>query len=623
MFRQAFSSRLQLFLVASMFPVLAQVSSGAGITIIGGGGGGGGLIGGGVETGEVSGRTSFGEVLVGRAAIGYVNFRNSREHPIEVTSIEAPPGFRAQWKGVIPPNGIRRFRVVFRPVSVHDYSGTLKIHIRDEPTKNIQLSGEGGELPDSLSHFAVGGRTYINLPPAIKNIGVVQGVVGLPPGLLFAPARQVIEGRLARAGNFNYTIQVLRRGDGALVSIPVAAYVDNLPSYAKGRFVALLSPPTDEVGSSARRFDLGGRIGMLITPGGLISGNLRLGNSGFPFRGRLEGIVVNDREPNSPFYADLFIRTGSGTFELYLQLRPEDGSELAGFTGHMFSNTNLLLIESGWKSEWHQVHRPAFDGIARRLHTACSVGSGASPENAEGYSVFLLRPSGIARSYCVFPDGRRGTCAMPVSPDEEIPLCATTPVAGHAMVAIMPTGRTQDERVTILEDGLSDGRWVSRWRSSSSESQSLDREVNFEGAEFRIPEPEDSLFGDGLELAELSLVLTGGEVASTPHFANASDILTDSVILNLEASEDGLMTIHQGDFDGRLRSRLGMRTGKFVGKAMPRAAGPRPLVSLSGLFIPSESDPLLGMVRGHFRHKYAQGGKYQTRIGGLLIFRQP
>ncbi len=606
-----------------MLSLLAPVSSGAEITIIGGGGGGGGVVIGGGGVAQGSGRTNFGQVLVGKAAVGYVDLGNSQDRPIEVTSIETPTGFRAQWSGVILPNASQRVRLVFQPTSVDDYSGTLKIHLRDGATMNIQLRGEGQELPESLTRFAVSGPTYIHLPPAIRNIGVVQEIVGLPPGLRLAPAQQLIVGRLARAGNFNYTIRVLRRGDGALVSIPVAAQVDDLPSYAVGRFVALLSPPQDGVGSGERRFDLGGRIGMRVTPGGVISGNLRLGKAVFPFRSRLEGIAWNDREPDSIFYADVYIQTGSGTMNLILQFRPEDGSELAGLTGHIFSHSQILLIESGWKAEWHQVRRPAFGGMARRLHAASSVGAGASPEEAEGYSIFLLRGSGLARSYHVFPDGRRGTCSMPVSPDEEIPLYATDPAGRNVMVAIMPTGRTQDGRVMITEDGLPDGRWVSRGRGSSTAFQPFDKVVNFEGAEYRIPQPGERLFGNGTDLAELSLILTGGEIASTSHFASAADVPTDTVILRAQASPGGPITIHPGDFEGRLRSRLGTSTGRFAGAILPRAAGERPWVVLRGLFIPSESDPLLGSVRGYSRHTSVQGGESQTRFGRLQILGQP
>ncbi|MGE4490024.1 MAG: choice-of-anchor D domain-containing protein, partial [Kiritimatiellales bacterium] len=97
---------------------------------------------------RLGGDLDFGEIITNQHAFGELTIYNDGNSSLSVTNIDYPSGFSGNWTGVVEAVRSHSIPVLFEPVLVQDYSGTITVY--SDPTSGsntITCSGFGTQLP--------------------------------------------------------------------------------------------------------------------------------------------------------------------------------------------------------------------------------------------------------------------------------------------------------------------------------------------------------------------------------------------------------------------------------------------------------------------------------------------
>lgn len=132
----------------------------------------------------LSGNLAFGNVMTGQTATGTMTITNSGNAALAVTGIGYPAGFSGAWSGSIAPGKSTNVTVVFSPVAVAIYGGTVTV-TNDAPINAgmIGIAGTGvSGRPQAQADAKFGvlsNRFGFNIKWANSRVVVVDGCTNL------------------------------------------------------------------------------------------------------------------------------------------------------------------------------------------------------------------------------------------------------------------------------------------------------------------------------------------------------------------------------------------------------------------------------------------------------------
>ncbi|HYF34167.1 MAG TPA: immunoglobulin domain-containing protein [Prosthecobacter sp.] len=275
------------------------------------------------------------------------------------------------------------------------------------------LTSEGDALPPAL----VSG-TYIHLVPVNPDSNrtpTAFSATGLPPGLAIHKTSGVISGKPTASKAIPYDVTLTASNARGKATVKVKLTVSPLPAHLVGTYTALLSRFID------LNSDLGGRLELVTTARGALTGKLILGSNVHPFTGAL------DTDLNNPLIASATIpvkRAGKPLLTLTLTLDAESNWISTG----QITDGTAVLDFSGWRNVWSKT-TPA-SAYAGYYTFGLGVPEAALADETvpqgHGYGSFTLTAAtGQLRAVGKLADGTAYTIATFAGPAGEIGLFQT------------------------------------------------------------------------------------------------------------------------------------------------------------------------------------------------------
>lgn len=435
----------------------------------------------------------------------------------------------------------------------------------------------------------------------IAGEGRIRSVSGLPSGMSYNAAAGILTGRPNSPGSYSVVVTSDVPGRGRITD-RIAIQVESLPSHAVGSFTALLWPPEPATSSLD---GLGGLVSLTGSSSGAFTGSLRLGSRRFSFSGRMEGAVASER-PGDALSTKVTIITNSRDrskdIVLDLVFRPESDASAPGLTGEVAFDGRKLPIGPGWKHVWSTRDNPAWANRDRALNLAMTNQSSDGPQGT-GFAIVKLAKSGMASWSGTLADGRTFTGSFHASPAGDLAFYVPVSYPAGGVVAGLVGTENTGELLKALPDA-DNGRWTKLGSTVASDKiyrSGFDVSLGIEGAEYRPPNAESSLFGTTPPL-DLDWIMGGGGIESVGGLADF--ISLESLVLDALISAGNRITISEEGltipFRPSLTASSGVLTGStgvvdtFEGKRISRT------ISYRGLYIPDLDSSQSSSVKGFF-----------------------
>lgn len=312
-------------------------------------------------------------------------------------------------------------KLVISPATVADHPGryslsmttaagqrTITTHVLDVFNQPPQLVLEANAaLPPGQVAALYGGEDGVAIEVAATagRAASAFSASGLPPGLKVDTKTGVIRGRPTafkkdKAGNvIPYDVTLTASNGKGKVSMKAKLLVSPLPAGTVGTYVASVSRSA----VPGLNGGYGGRLDVVSTPSGALSGKLVMGGTAYSLKGALT------LEPGSSVAtASLTIPRKGKPIPPPLQLNLLLDGSAETLVGEVLGDEETVTL-NGWLSPWSKAApADAFDGY----HTF-SMAAGA-PVNSTGYGSFTISLDGKTLLSGRLPDGQTFSCAAPV-----------------------------------------------------------------------------------------------------------------------------------------------------------------------------------------------------------------
>jgi len=230
----------------------------------------------------------------------------------------------------------------------------------------------------------------------------------LPRGLSFDAASSTLSGTPLRPGT--YKVRVTRLHDGKRLNSFLTFVIEPLPAHALGNFQAVMS------GELISGMPPGGSLAFRITPTGVATGQLRLADATYRWRGN---IAVSGEDDATIALAI----NRRGQTPLLLELELANDHTLQGKVVEGAVETPVV----GWRQVWHRRSNPPLPAHVGRINTLLElsgapwVDDSAVPQGL-GYAMLTSNISGGVRWLGQLADGTRLTGSTTLGPDGQLAL---------------------------------------------------------------------------------------------------------------------------------------------------------------------------------------------------------
>lgn len=229
------------------------------------------------------------------------------------------------------------------------------VEVTDADIYDCEVTGPGGLLSGGLQTLSVLQPPVVNPVPlpstmvggvythllTATNMPTRFSVSGLPRGLSANLTTGQISGRAQVAGNYNVVVSAMNAAGTSPFWVGTLV-VQSIPAGAVGSFQG-------QVARHSLNGELGGRIDLTTTTGGMCSGRITLGGSSYGFSSRLDTFFGLD-----PQFTIVIPRGGNPALQIDLTL--QSATQTLGGTVNVGGPPASI---SGWRQAWNAASNPA------------------------------------------------------------------------------------------------------------------------------------------------------------------------------------------------------------------------------------------------------------------------
>lgn len=273
-------------------------------------------------------------------------------------------------------------------------------------------------------------------------------VTNLPAGLRLDSAKGIISGRPTKPETRTLKITAINKHGKDEVTADLE--IRPFPERVAGTYVGLVER------NKALNLDLGGRLDLVVSSQGSVSGKLVMGTfTSYPLSGFLDLDPDGTELPRLSLSIPRSGKPAPQPMALELPIDAEDEKFAPG--ARLFTDDTEAVV-TGWRAHWHARDNPAaFQGFhTLPLKLASHVGDSDVPQG-HGFGSFTLNPAGTTTITGRTADGEIFTSATPMGKEGELAvfsLIYLAPVRGSLMGALRVS---HGLRTDIASDNRVDG----------------------------------------------------------------------------------------------------------------------------------------------------------------------